>query len=123
MDILTFVPFIFVLYLLLIVLFTLFLRKGENRSLGNLHERDPYASGQRNVDHLVHPTYYRTFAYAFFFTVMHVLVLVIATAPRGEIGLPLVYVAFGVLAMIILLKKHQPDDEVSAEGGKDIEAP
>lgn len=66
---------------------------------------ESYACGQRNITHRVSPDYNQFFPIAFFFTVIHVLVLVIATAPRDALTLPLIYVAAGVLALIILFRR------------------
>lgn len=74
---------------------------------GDISERkfESYACGQRQVKHNVSPDYSQFFPYAFFFTIMHVLVLVVATAPKGALVLPLLYVAGGVLALIIIFRR------------------
>ncbi len=66
---------------------------------------ESYACGQRHVTHNVSPDYGQFFPYAFFFTIMHVLVLVIATAPRDVLTLPLLYVGAGVLALYIIFRR------------------
>jgi len=66
---------------------------------------EAYACGQRELNHAVSPDYSQFFPYAFFFTVMHVLVLVVATAPPGALGLPLLYVAGGVLSLLIIFRR------------------
>ena len=66
---------------------------------------EAYACGQRQVDHHVSPDYSQFFPYAFFFTIMHVLVLMVATAPRDVLLLPLLYVACGVLALRIIFRR------------------
>lgn len=70
----------------------------------NQRKGESYACGQRNVTHLVNPDYNEFFPFAFFFTVVHVLVLVVATAPSGALALPLLYVAVGVLALVIVFR-------------------
>lgn len=65
---------------------------------------ESYACGQRDIDHNVSPDYGQFFPFAFFFTIMHVLVLIVATAPKGALTLPLLYVATGVLALLILFR-------------------
>jgi len=64
-----------------------------------------YACGQKNVAHHIRPDYSQFFPYAFFFTIMHVLVLVIATVPRDVLTLPLLYFVAGVLALVILFRR------------------
>ena len=66
---------------------------------------ESYACGQRNVTHNVVPDYGQFYPYAFFFTVMHVLVLVVATAPADALTLPLLYLAAGVLALLIIFRR------------------
>ncbi len=70
-----------------------------------LGKNDSYACGQKNVVHGVSPDYSQFFPYAFFFTIMHVLVLVIATAPKEALTLPLLYLAVGVLALVIIFRR------------------
>ena len=67
-------------------------------------KREAYASGQRNIVHAVNPDYSEFFPFAFFFTIVHVLILVIATAPSGVLALPLLYVAIGVLSLLIVFR-------------------
>jgi NADH-quinone oxidoreductase subunit A len=66
---------------------------------------EAYACGQRNYVHNVSPDYSQFFPYAFFFTIMHVLVLIVATAPKEALTLPLLYVAAGVLALLIIFRR------------------
>lgn len=75
--------------------------------IGKESERklESYACGQRNVVHNVSPDYGQFYPYAFFFTIMHVLVLVVATAPLDALTMPLLYVAAGVLAMLIIFRQ------------------
>ena len=66
---------------------------------------ESYACGQRQVTHTVSPDYSQFFPYAFFFTIMHVLVLVVATTPKQMLVLPLLYVAGGLLSLIIIFRR------------------
>ncbi len=65
---------------------------------------EAYACGQRGIQHAISPDYSQFFPFAFFFTIMHVLVMVIATAPSGAVALPLLYVAVGVLSFLIIFR-------------------
>lgn len=72
------------------------------------HDEDrleAYACGQRNIQDYVNPDYSQFFPFAFLFTIMHVLVLVVATAPSDAPLLPIVYIASGILAMRIIFKR------------------
>lgn len=64
-----------------------------------------YACGQGNVPNRVSPDYSQFFPYAFFFTIMHVLVLVLATVPNDVLLLPLIYLGIGFLALFILFRR------------------
>ena len=66
---------------------------------------ESYACGHRQVTHSVSPDYSQFFPYAFFFTIMHVLALVVATAPPGQLILPLLYIAGGLLALVIIFRR------------------
>ncbi|MCL1975230.1 MAG: hypothetical protein FWG61_03600 [Firmicutes bacterium] len=71
----------------------------------NVRKLESYACGHRQVNHSVSPDYSQFFPYAFFFTIMHVLALVVATAPVGELILPLLYIASGLLALVIIFRR------------------
>lgn len=66
---------------------------------------DPYACGHRDVENYVNPNYSQFFRFAIVFTVMHVIALVITTAPLDAMALPLAYVAAGVLTLVIIFRK------------------
>lgn len=75
-------------------------RKGDQTA----RALDPYACGQRDYEHYVNPNYTQFFRYAFVFSVMHVLALVITTS-LDELFLPLTYVGAGILALVIVFRK------------------
>jgi NADH:ubiquinone oxidoreductase subunit 3 (subunit A) len=66
---------------------------------------DPYACGQRDVRNYVNPNYSQFFPFAFLFTIMHVLVLVVATAPYDAPVLPVVFIGAGILCLVIIFKR------------------
>ena len=64
-----------------------------------------YACGQ-NVDvNRIQPDYAEFFPVAFFFTIMHVATLIIATAPAGEWQLAVLYIAVALLALRVLFRR------------------
>ncbi len=65
----------------------------------------PYACGQTDFESYVNPDYTQFFRYAFVFSVMHVLALVVATAPRDATLLPIMYIAAGVLTLTMIFRK------------------
>ena len=104
MNILLSPPIIFLIYLFVGIGFTAYLSIFSACGTESERKLESYACGQRQVDHSVSPDYSQFFPYAFFFTIMHVLVLVVATAPRGVLQLPLLYVAGGILALVIIFR-------------------
>jgi NADH-quinone oxidoreductase B subunit len=64
-----------------------------------------YACGEDYPINRAQPDYRQYFPFAFFFTVMHVAALVIATVPKGFTGLAVFYLIAAVMALVILFKK------------------
>lgn len=62
----------------------------------------PYACGEDTFEYNLRPNYQQFFPFAFFFTIMHVITLVVTTAPKGVYGMPLLYLLAAVLALRIL---------------------
>ena len=106
-EILISAPVIFLLFALAVAAAMRLVSRKADTTPGGPRELDPYACGQdeKTVEHHVSPSYYKLFAYAFFFTVMHVLVLVVSTAPAGHTMLPVAYIFAGVLAMLATRQK------------------
>lgn len=67
---------------------------------------EAYASGEDVKLHKVQPDYRQFFPFAFFFTIMHVVVLIVATVPKEISPLAFVYIAVAILALFILLRKE-----------------
>jgi NADH-quinone oxidoreductase subunit A len=65
-----------------------------------------YACGQ-NVDvNKIQPDYAEFFPVAFFFTIMHVAALIIATAPKGQWVSAVLFVAVALLALKVLFRSE-----------------
>jgi NADH-quinone oxidoreductase subunit A len=103
-----FSPFVVFCFFLLLGLLVLWFFSHFS-SVGKESERkyESYACGQRDVHHNVSPDYNQFFPYAFFFTIMHVLVLVIATAPKDALLLPLICIAVGALSLVIIFRGEE----------------
>jgi NADH-quinone oxidoreductase subunit A len=65
--------------------------------------RKPYACGEDVPDHRAQPDYGQFFGFAFFFTLMHVVALVLATVPVGAPGAVALAVFFLLAAAVGLL--------------------
>jgi len=66
-----------------------------------------YACGEDVNDHRARPDYGQFFPFAFFFTIMHVVALVVATVPAENLrilGLALLFVTASVMGLFILYR-------------------
>ncbi|MFA4967044.1 MAG: hypothetical protein WC624_02345 [Candidatus Margulisiibacteriota bacterium] len=80
-----------------------FKRKGP---IGALDK--PYAGGEDVKKHRVQPDYSQFFPFAFFFTILHVVTLVLATFPVGSLGafvVAVVYIVGAMLGLYILFRR------------------
>jgi len=98
-------PIVFAIYVALFLAGSKGLSRYSQTSRRDGRGLDSYACGQRNVRDYINPDYSEFFPFAFFFTIMHVLVLVIATAPYDAPVLPVMFVLVGVLSMAIIFKR------------------
>lgn len=67
-----------------------------------------YACGEDVEDHRVQPDYEQFFHFAFFFTVMHVVALVIATVPSASLGavaLAALYLVGAAIGLFVLFRR------------------
>lgn len=69
------------------------------------HEREAYACGQRGVRNYVSPDYREFYPYAALFTLIHALVLVVATSPKDAVILPALLVLVTLFALRVVLRK------------------
>ncbi len=70
----------------------------------------PYSCGEDLEENSFRPEYSQFFAFAFFFTIMHVVALVLATAPGGARGHYLVvaiYAAIALTGLSLLMRKER----------------
>ncbi|HUJ73932.1 MAG TPA: hypothetical protein VL359_03700 [bacterium] len=80
-----------------------FRRKGARGAL-----QKPYAGGETIERHRVQVDYSQFFPFAFFFTILHVVTLVVATAPArglGGLAISLIYVMGALLGLWILFRR------------------
>ncbi len=70
-----------------------------------------YACGEDPSTHRVQPDYSQMFPFAFFFTIMHVVALILATMPNGKVtGIAVLYVLAAISGLFILFRdKIQAD--------------
>jgi hypothetical protein len=80
-----------------------FKRKGARGALDK-----PYAGGEPMEKHRVQPDYTQFFPFAFFFTILHVVTLIVASSPAGiagNVALAVLYVLGALLALTILFRR------------------
>ncbi len=68
----------------------------------------PYACGEDVADHRAQPDYAQFFPFAFFFTIVHVVALVVATVPRGSpaaAGVAVAFLVSAAVAIYVLLRR------------------
>lgn len=71
-----------------------------------------YACGEDVANHNIAPEYGQFFSFAFFFTIMHVVALLLATLPAGRIKAQIVeidvlFIIGAVVALMILYRKKK----------------
>ena len=68
----------------------------------------PYACGEEVPDHRMQPDYAQFFPFAFFFTIMHMVALIVATVPRGSAaasGLAAGFVVSAAIGVWVLFRR------------------
>ena len=77
-------------------------------------KRKPYACGEDIQHHRLQPDYSQFFSLAFFFTIMHVVAMVITTVPVGSLSASLLAVAFTLSAAVGLaaLFRKEPNEMI-----------
>ena len=91
-------PVAFVMMLALVALhsagFGILARKLHPRQPQPAGRLAPYACGEDVRDHQAQPDYSQFFPFAYFFTIAHVVALIVATLPRGSASAAALAVAF-----------------------------
>jgi hypothetical protein len=98
-------PIVFSLFVAIFYLASKGFARYSRRGIRGEYNSEAYACGQRNVQNYINPDYSEFFPFAFFFTIMHVLVLVVATAPYDAMLLPIVFILSAILSMVIIFRR------------------
>ena len=111
--ILLFPPVVFVLLVAFFVILSYFTGKISYKNPDNAAgKRKPYACGEDIKEHRIKPDYREFFPYAFFFTLMHVIVLMIATSPENideTLAIALFFIAAAFLSILIIFRSERND--------------
>jgi hypothetical protein len=103
-----FPPLAFTVVMLLVMGQSVFMRglafKGKSAPGGE----KSYACGEDVAESTFSPDYSQFFSFAFFFSIMHVVALMVATMPSGALGslfMPALYIAGALVGLIALLRR------------------
>ena len=101
-------PILFVVVLGFVLLFSGLVRPLEAKSVKPGPGRNKaYACGEDVKVHFSQPEYRQFFPFAYFFTIMHVIALIVATAPSGNVqiaALAVLYLLAAVMGLFILFR-------------------
>ena len=97
-------PVAFIIYLGLSFLISALCKRLAARSGPAEHKETAYACGEDLAENHAQPNYSEFFKFAFFFTIVHVIVLVVATDPGGLSITSGVYLGVTVLSLFMLLR-------------------
>ena len=102
-------PAAFVIVLIAMLLLSKFLStlsyKPKTRGEG---EEKSYACGEDAATNLMQPDYSQFFPFAFFFTILHVFTLIIATVPAltlGSFAIAMIYIVAAITGLVILFRR------------------
>lgn len=102
-------PIAFLILLAAVGLLNYVFSKWSFRKTGSNEEtKKAYACGEDFHGHLIQPDYSQFFPFAFFFTILHVVAMVIATVPAETIetfAMAVVYITGAIIGLFILLRK------------------
>lgn len=98
-------PVAFVIYLLLSAGLSGLVKPLAAKGRDSEGKYKAYACGQANEINKVQPDYRQFFPFVFFFTIMHVVVLVIATMDASAMWLAILYIGVALLALRILFRR------------------
>jgi NADH:ubiquinone oxidoreductase subunit 3 (subunit A) len=85
-----------------------FSRLALRKNVASEESKKAYSCGEEFSGHLIQPDYSQFFPFAFFFTVLHVVAMVIATIPAETIetfSIAVVYILGAIIGLFILLRK------------------
>ena len=97
---------VFGIFLLLSAFISIFSKRLAARGArAAANKETAYACGEILEENQVQPDYSEFFKFAFFFTILHVIALVVATIPGGLTIMSTVYLGVTVLALYMLLRR------------------
>lgn len=98
-------PVAFLIFLLIYLGLSAFSKRLSVKGKPSEGKEKAYACGQITEENKIQPNYREFFPFAFFFTIMHVLVLTIATMPSGFYWMAVFFIAIVLLSLRILFRR------------------
>ena len=102
-------PVVFlIIFIVTVFLVNILSKLSFRRKTESKESRKAYACGEDFKEHLIQPDYSQFFPFAFFFTILHVVALVIATVPTENFetfAIAVVYIVGAVIGLFILLRR------------------
>jgi NADH:ubiquinone oxidoreductase subunit 3 (subunit A) len=98
-------PVSFLLLLVLLFAFAAYAKRHAAKGSDSPGKEKAYACGEDMVQNQSQPDYSQYFKFAFFFTIMHVVVLEVATDPRGLSPLSIGFLVVVVVSLYMLLRR------------------
>lgn len=68
---------------------------------------EPYSCGEEFDEHMIQPDYSQFFPYAFFFTILHVVAMMVATVPKVDMEIfvvAIIYIGIAIGSLLALLR-------------------
>jgi hypothetical protein len=103
-----FPPLAFGIVMLLVLGMSVYMRSLAFRGVTGAGAAKSYACGEDMAENSFSPDYSQFFSFAFFFSIMHVVALMVATMPAARLGdlfMPALYVFGAVVGLIALLRR------------------
>jgi NADH:ubiquinone oxidoreductase subunit 3 (subunit A) len=102
-------PIAFLIILALVMIAYRALRAVSPKTEQATGTRKAYGCGEDWPEHRVRPDYSRYFIFAFFFTIMHAVAMMVATIPRaasiGTLAMAIAFVSAAILSLFILFRR------------------
>jgi len=99
-------PITFLMLLAIFFLFSFILKRVSAKGKDSQLKTTAYACGENMVENTGQPEYSQFFKFAFFFTIMHVVVLTVATDPMGISVTSGLYLVITVLSLFMLFRRR-----------------
>jgi NADH-quinone oxidoreductase subunit A len=100
-----------ILFAVILLAALLFSRLSFRRKAAqSVDEKKAYSCGEEFTGHMAQPDYSQFFPFAFFFTILHVVALVIATVPIANartFTIALLYIMGAITGLFVLLGKRE----------------